>query len=772
MSYLNDLKTLQAIEAQQKEVGLDTAPSDIQELEASKLPIDGSVAMTGSLSLKEEDITADYQAVHKKYVDDSISNSGGGDMLKTNYDPANIVEQVVGLTASQSVTNKTVNGVVLDSSGAGNKVLKDDGSYQTLAAGGDMTSSTYDPQNISGDAFNVDNHTDGATNKVFTSTDKTTISNLSTVATSGSYNDLSNKPTTITPTESANIVANTAKISYTDASVVAQNSDDISNLADVANSGDYSDLTNKPTTITTAQANAIVANTAKVSNVDHPLVETAVPSGAVFTDTVYDDSDVIKDSDVLTAVSGSNKIVTQSDVSNLGGGDMLASVYDTNGNNIVDNSEKLNNQDGSYYLDYNNATNKPTIPSPQDLDDTLVNGASSSQKMTLSGLDALSLSNPNAEMKFDDDDQRRITCNDGGGNWNFRSGNYYSSSDKYLNTGDGASHIRFMSDNVNGSITMRVAPIGSTNGTISWSDAIELTTTSFKYGGNDVLTDSDVATVATSGSYNDLSNKPTTITTSQANDIAANTSKISYTDAAAVALNTAKVGITSQQASDITANNAKVGITTAQANAITANTAKRSYPLADENRLANTSGTNTGDQDISGIATNASNISNLAFDVSANTSDISTNGSNISSNTSAIITNANNISSATQRANHTGTQLASTISDFDSASNAVIGGFSTVDDGYEVEEADNNSVLSYDDASDGNIVLNENSGNAVSIGFRCKVIQANDGLITFQTSGSSTIKSLNSAVETSGEGAMVDVIKISTNGWLISGDIQ
>ena len=35
---------------------------------------------------------------------------------------------------------------------------------------------------------------------------------------------------------------------------------------------------------------AIALNTAKVSNVDHPLVETAVPSGAVFTDTVFDDS--------------------------------------------------------------------------------------------------------------------------------------------------------------------------------------------------------------------------------------------------------------------------------------------------------------------------------------------------------------------------------------------------------------------------------------------------------------------------------------------------
>ena len=47
---------------------------------------------------------------------------------------------------------------------------------------------------------------------------------------------------------------------------------------------------------------AVALNTAKVSNVDHPLVETAVPAGAVFTDTVYDDSLVLKDSDIGTAV--------------------------------------------------------------------------------------------------------------------------------------------------------------------------------------------------------------------------------------------------------------------------------------------------------------------------------------------------------------------------------------------------------------------------------------------------------------------------------------
>ena len=85
------------------------------------------------------------------------------------------------------------------------------------------------------------------------------------------------------------------------------------------------------------------------------------------------------------------------------------------------------------------------------------------------------------------------------------------------------------------------------------------------------------------------------ITTQQASDITANNAKVSYTDAAAVAANTAKTSfpgfgtsastalagdtttITATQASAITANTAKTGITTAQADAISANTAKISY---------------------------------------------------------------------------------------------------------------------------------------------------------------------------------------------------
>ncbi|MCO5071151.1 MAG: hypothetical protein M9944_08095 [Rhizobiaceae bacterium] len=68
--------------------------------------------------------TTDLQAATKKYVDDSVSSAGGGDMLKT----------------------------------------------------------TYDPNSVEADAFDVDNHVDGTTNKVFTATEKTKLSNIEAAA--------------------------------------------------------------------------------------------------------------------------------------------------------------------------------------------------------------------------------------------------------------------------------------------------------------------------------------------------------------------------------------------------------------------------------------------------------------------------------------------------------------------------------------------------------------------------------------------------------------
>jgi hypothetical protein len=57
----------------------------------------------------------------------------------------------------------------------------------------------------------------------------------------------------------------------------------------------------------------------------------------------------------------------------------------------------------------------------------------------------------------------------------------------------------------------------------------------------------------------------------------------------------------------IALNTAKVGITTAQANAIIANTAKVSFDSTSSARLANTSGTNTGDQSLSGLVATTGN---------------------------------------------------------------------------------------------------------------------------------------------------------------------
>ena len=133
----------------------------------------------------------------------------------------------------------------------------------------------------------------------------------------------------------------------------------------------------------------------------------------------------------------------------------------------------------------------------------------------------------------------------------------------------------------------------------------------------------------------------TGITSSQASAITANTSKIGITPAqsSAITANTAKAGITSAQASAITANTAKTGITSSQANAILVNTAKTGLTSAQITILGNTSGTNTGDQDISGIATNATNIATNVTAIALNTAKtgISTNQVNeIAANTAKV----------------------------------------------------------------------------------------------------------------------------------------
>lgn len=59
----------------------------------------------------------------------------------------------------------------------------------------------------------------------------------------------------------------------------------------------------------------------------------------------YNDSNVLKDSDTVSPVTDTNKLVTQEDVAIAGGGDMLTSIYDSDNNgkvNLAENAERVN----------------------------------------------------------------------------------------------------------------------------------------------------------------------------------------------------------------------------------------------------------------------------------------------------------------------------------------------------------------------------------------------------------------------------------------------
>lgn len=58
------------------------------------------------------------------------------------------------------------------------KFLKDDGTWDSIPGGGDMLASTYDPNTVASDAFDMDNMVEGATTKIMTDTERTKIGHI------------------------------------------------------------------------------------------------------------------------------------------------------------------------------------------------------------------------------------------------------------------------------------------------------------------------------------------------------------------------------------------------------------------------------------------------------------------------------------------------------------------------------------------------------------------------------------------------------------------
>ena len=131
----------------------------------------------------------------------------------------------------------------------------------TVASTGDYDD-LIDKPTIPTDTSDLTNNAGFITNTVNDLTNYTLSSNLATVATSGSYTDLTNKPTIPTKTSdlqndsgfitTANIPTKTSDL-QNDSGFITNSVNDLtnytlsSNLATVATTGSYTDLTNKPT---------------------------------------------------------------------------------------------------------------------------------------------------------------------------------------------------------------------------------------------------------------------------------------------------------------------------------------------------------------------------------------------------------------------------------------------------------------------------------------------------------------------------------------------
>lgn len=117
---------------------------------------------------------------------------------------------------------------------------------------------------------------------------KVDSSSLASVATSGSYSDLSNKPTI--PTKTSELT--------NDSNFVVS-----SNLANVATSGSYNDLSDKPTIPTVSDYSASLLSSGWNGS-SAPYTQTVSVQGILATDTPI--VDVVLDSSTSTAISQNN----------------------------------------------------------------------------------------------------------------------------------------------------------------------------------------------------------------------------------------------------------------------------------------------------------------------------------------------------------------------------------------------------------------------------------------------------------------------------------
>lgn len=300
-------------------------------------------------------------------------------------------------------------------------------------------------------------------------------SNLATVATSGSYADLSNKPTI--PTQTSQLTNNSG--------FITKDVDDLtyytksSNLANVATSGSYNDLSNKPT----------------------------IPTAT---------SDLTNDSGFITGINSTDVINA---LGYTPGQSNFSGSYDdlTDKPNLSIYAESADLATVATTGDYDDLTNKPTIPTNSDyVDLTTAQTISGAKTFTNTlklqgasyGFARIQQTTANAQgVAFTDKNNNKVLYIDTRGVANQYG--IHPDSNVTCDLGNSSAKWRnlYLSGNLtDGTNSVAIADIAKTTD-------IPTKTSDLTNDGSDntsVYVEADeLATVATSGSYNDLSNKPT-----------------------------------------------------------------------------------------------------------------------------------------------------------------------------------------------------------------------------------------------------------------------
>lgn len=169
----------------------------------------------------------DKNGTHTATIQDGQDGSGAGDMIKSVYDTTDngIVDN------AEKVNNHTVNKDV-----PSDAVFTD--TTYTAGTGIDITNGVISNTQTSAEWGNIEGTLSDQTDLINALNDKANTSDLSNVATSGAYSDLSGTPTI--PNELSDLTDDSAHRLVTDVEKTTWNNK--SNF-----SGSYADLTNKPT---------------------------------------------------------------------------------------------------------------------------------------------------------------------------------------------------------------------------------------------------------------------------------------------------------------------------------------------------------------------------------------------------------------------------------------------------------------------------------------------------------------------------------------------